>query len=81
MAIACHKEPGCVEYRIKWLQHRRIVIDPKRTPNAYREFVNYSYEMDKDGNFISRLPDKENHSIDAVAYALDRQIYSHKNSA
>lgn len=74
-AIMCHKEPGCVEYRVKWLQHRRIVIDPKRTPNAYREFVNYEYEKDRDGNFLSRLPDKDNHSIDAVAYALNSLIY------
>ncbi len=73
--LPCHKEPGCVEYRVKWLQHRRIVIDPARTPNAYREFVGYEYETDKDGNFLSRLPDKDNHTIDACAYALDRLIY------
>ena len=78
---ACHKEPGCVEYRVKWLQHRRIVIDPARTPNAYREFVNYSYDTDKDGNFLSRLPDRDNHSIDATAYALDRLIYRRGISA
>lgn len=77
-AIACHKEPGCVEYRVKWLQHRKIVIDPARTPNAYREFVNYQYATDKDGNFLSVLPDKDNHSIDCLAYALDRQIYFRK---
>ena len=73
--MACHKEPGCVEYRTKWLQHRKIVVDPARTPNAYRELVNYQYATDKDGNFLSVLPDKDNHAIDALAYALDRQIY------
>ena len=78
---SCHKEPGCVEYRVKWLQHRRIVIDPARTPNAYREFVNYSFDTDKDGNFLSRLPDRDNHSIDATAYALDRMIYRRGISA
>lgn len=74
-AIGCHKEPGCVEYRTKWLQHRRIVIDPARTPNAHREFVAYSYDTDKDGNILARLPDKDNHTIDAAAYALDTLIY------
>ncbi len=74
-AIACYKRPGCVEYRVKWMQHRKIVIDPKRTPNTYREFTSYSYDTDKDGNFISRLPDKDNHSIDALAYALEPLIY------
>ena len=78
---ACHKEPGCVDYRVKWLQHRRIIIDPARTPNAYREFVGYEYATDKDGNFISRLPDKDNHCVDSLAYALDRQIYSRKTPA
>ena len=74
-AIACQKFPGCVEYRVKWLQHRKLVIDPARTPNAYKEFVNYQYAVDKDGNFLSVLPDKDNHCIDATAYALDRVIY------
>lgn len=80
-AVACHKEPGCVEYRVKWLQHRRIVIDPKRTPEAYREFIGYSYGTDKDGNFVSTLPDKDNHSIDSLAYALNKLIYYKKISA
>ena len=80
-ARACHKAPGCVEYRIKWLQHRRIVIDPTRTPNAAREFANYEYEKDKDGNILSRLPDRDNHSIDALAYALNREIYTRGQTA
>ena len=74
-ARACHKEPGCVAYRVKWLQHRRIVVDPARTPNAARELANYEYERDKDGNMLSSLPDRDNHSIDSLAYALDREIY------
>lgn len=72
----CKKFPGCVEYRVKWLQHRKIVIDPSRTPNAHREFTNYQYATDRDGNFLSVLPDADNHSIDAVAYALDTVIYA-----
>lgn len=38
-AIACTKYPGSVAYGIKWLQHRKLIIDPKRTPNAYKEFA------------------------------------------
>ena len=80
-AIACRKFPGCVLYRIKWLQNRKLVIDPARTPNAYREFTNYEYLTDKDGVFLSDVPDKENHCIDATAYALDRLIYRRGESA
>jgi PBSX family phage terminase large subunit len=74
----CHKEPGCVMYRVKWLQSRRIVIDPKRTPESYKEFVNYTYKQDKDGNFLSVLPDANNHSIDSLAYALNEMIYTRR---
>ena len=72
---ACRKFPGCVLYRIKWLQNRRIVIDPARTPNAHREFTQYEYCRDKDGEFLADVPDKANHLIDALAYATDGLIY------
>lgn len=73
--IPCQKWPGCVQYRIKWLQHRRIVCDPRRTPNAHRELSQYEYKRSKDGELLADLPDANNHSIDALAYALDREIY------
>ena len=78
---ACTKYPGCVQYRVKWLQTKRLVIDPKRTPYALKEFTGYEYETTKDGEFTSELPDKENHTIDATAYALDRVINDKRNSA
>lgn len=49
------KGPGSVEYSMKWLQTRTIVIDPKRTPNAYKEFSEYEYERDKDGTEMKLL--------------------------
>ena len=79
--IACTKYPGVVQYRTKWLQNRRLVIDPARTPHAYREFSTYEYMTDKDGNFIADLPDKNNHCIDGVSYSLDRIINQRKASA
>lgn len=66
------KGPGSVEYGMKWLQGRKIVIDKRRTPNAYREFTHYEYERNKDGDIISGYPDKDNHLIDATRYALER---------
>lgn len=80
--IPCTKFAGCVEYRIKWLQHRKIIVDPKRTPNTARELQNYQYDIDKrTGEVLSTVPDKDNHSLDALAYSLDRVIYSRKHSA
>ena len=71
-AKAAVKGPGSVEYGMKWLQKRKIVIDKKRTPNAYREFVGYEYERNKEGDIISGYPDENNHTIDATRYALER---------
>ena len=80
--IPCQKFPGCVEYRIKWLQHRKIIVDPRRTPNTARELQNYHYDIDKrTGEILSSVPDKDNHSIDALGYSLDRVIYDRRHSA
>lgn len=65
------KGPGSVEYGMKWLQRRKIVIDKRRTPNAYKEIVGYEYERNKDGEIISGYPDKNNHAIDAVRYGME----------
>lgn len=70
-AIKAHKGPGSIEHGENWLDDlEAIVIDPKRCPNTAREFENIDYQIDKEGNTIPRLEDKDNHSIDAVRYAL-----------
>jgi len=67
------KGPDSVRYGIKWLQGlRHIYIDKKRCPETYHEFINYEYEQDRSGNFISAYPDADNHSIDATRYALEK---------
>ena len=69
---AARKGPDSVAYGMHWLQGRgRIYIDKRRAPNTYREFVGYEYERNKDGQFISAYPDKDNHAIDAVRYATE----------
>ena len=75
----CVKGAGSVEYGLKWLASRaKIVIDRKRCPETAREFESYEYLKDKDGNFISGYPDKDNHFIDAVRYALNDEIMRSK---
>ena len=67
------KGPESVRYGIKWLQGcNHIYIDKKRCPESWKEFSQYEYEQDKDGNFISAYPDANNHSIDATRYALEK---------
>lgn len=70
MAKPTEKFPGSVEYSMKWLQSlKEIVIDSNRCPQTAKEFLEYEYERDKDGNVISGYPDRNNHSIDSVRYA------------
>lgn len=61
--------PGSVRYTFEWLQCRRIVIDPSRTPRAYKEFISYEHDIDGSGNVIADYPDRDNHWIDATRYA------------
>lgn len=71
-AIAAKKGPDNVEFGIRWLQGlSAIVIDKKRCPNTYKEFVTYEYETTRDGQYISAYPDKNNHAIDAVRYGCE----------
>ena len=74
-AMRAYKRPASVRYRVNLLQHRKIIIDPARTPNAFREFTEYEYTTDKDGNITGELPDANNHAIDAVAYSLTPVIW------
>lgn len=69
------KGPGSVEHGIKWLQDlEQIIIDPERCPNTAREFTSYELERDGNGNLKGSYPDKDNHSIDSVRYALEDVI-------
>ena len=77
--IGAKKGPDSVDYGIKFLSEEieEIIIDPKRCPRAAKEFINYSLETDRNGEVISEYPDKDNHSIDAVRYALENDMRSY----
>lgn len=71
-AKGAKKGPDSIDYGIKFLQNlETIVIDPIRCPNTAREFKTYEYEKDKFGNFKSKYPDENNHSIDSTRYAIE----------
>ena len=66
------KGPDSVDYGVRWLQNlAHIYIDRHRAPNTYREFISYEYEHNREGQFISAYPDKDNHAIDAVRFACE----------
>jgi phage terminase large subunit len=71
-ARGAEKGPESVKYSMKWLQSlAAIVIDAERCPYTAEEFLSYELEQDKDGNFISEYPDRNNHFIDMTRYATN----------
>lgn len=73
------KGPDSVEYGIKFLQSlEEIVIDNIRCPNAAEEFLNYELEPDGNDGFKDGYPDKNNHAIDAVRYAMEDDMSMRK---
>ena len=69
------KGPDSIDYGIRWLQSlTKIYIDKRRAPNTFREFVSYEYERNREGQFISAYPDRDNHTIDSVRYGLERAM-------
>ena len=73
--------PGSVRRTHEWLQCRKIVIDPARTPRAYKEFTEYEHDTDKNGEVIDGYPDRNNHFIDALRYATSPLSMRRGNSA
>lgn len=61
--------PGSVRRTHEWLQCRKIVVDPKRTPRIYKELTEYEHDVDRNGEVIDGYPDRNNHWIDALRYA------------
>ncbi|MEH7355081.1 PBSX family phage terminase large subunit [Neobacillus drentensis] len=73
------KGPDSVEYGVKFLQSlEAIIIDDLRCPETAREFLTYELDKDANGNFKASFPDKNNHAIDAVRYALNDEAMKFK---
>lgn len=76
---AAKKGPDSIEYGVKFLQDlEQIVIDDERCPETAREFLTYELEKDAHGNFKAGYPDKNNHAIDMVRYAMNDEAMQFK---
>lgn len=53
---------------------REIVIDPERCPLTFAEFTLKEYMRDKEGRWIDEIADGNDHSIDAVRYAMMEDV-------
>lgn len=68
------KGPDSREHGFMWLQNlEHIYIDPVRCPNAAREFAEYEYEQDANGNWRADYPDRDDHCLsgDTVVHTAE----------
>lgn len=57
---------------VMWLQGlNHIYIDKLLTPITYKEFNEYTYEIDKNGEITNKPKNGNDHSIDSTRYALN----------
>lgn len=63
------------KFSYEWLAGlREIVIDSQRCPLTFEEFSLKEYMQDRDGSWIDEIPDGNDHSIDAVRYAMMEDV-------
>lgn len=61
----------------RWLSSVRWVIDPERCPRLAAEVRAKQYERLSSGQFVERIPDGDDHWIDATRYAVMRLVSRH----
>lgn len=69
--VSAVKGPGSLEDGVQFLKAFDIVVHP-RCKNVIEELTLYGYKIDQHtGEVLSELEDKNNHTIDALRYALE----------
>lgn len=71
-ALPTEKGKDSILHGIQWLQQHTIYVD-KKCVNTIREFQQYQWQKDKDGNSIKKPIDKNNHIMDSLRYAYNRE--------
>ena len=56
---------------IQFLQGFKIYVHPTCT-HAIEEFNTYLFDQDKQGNWLNKPIDKNNHFLDALRYSVER---------
>ena len=69
--VPCRKGKDSILQGINFLQDFKIIIHP-RCEKTIEEFSSYCYQQDKEGNWLNRPEDKNNHIIDALRYSVEK---------
>lgn len=65
------KGAGSVNAGLDFMKQFKIYIHPS-CEHTIEEFDTYVYQQDKDGNWLNKPVDDNNHVIDAIRYSLER---------
>jgi phage terminase large subunit len=68
--IGANKGPGSVNQGIQYVQDQKIRVT-KRSLNLIKEYRNYLWDTDKDGNIITVPAGGFDHLMDAVRYGME----------
>lgn len=73
--IGAKKGKDSITFGIDWLKQQNIIID-KKCVNHIKEFQQYQWKKDANGNAVSppKPIDKNNHLIDALRYAYEEDM-------
>lgn len=76
---AASKWKGSVEDGVAWYRSfDEIIVHPDTAGPFLKECKRYSYQVNKAGDVLPKIEDKENHWIDAGRYACDPLIQARK---
>jgi len=75
--IPSTKGPGSVNQGIQYVQDQKIFVT-KRSTNIIREYRNYLWLEDKDGNTLNKPDHLFSHSMDAIRYAISSFLTNKK---
>lgn len=65
------KKPDSIMHGIQFLQGFKIYVHPTCI-HAIEEFNTYLFDQDKQGNWLNKPIDKNNHFLDALRYSVER---------
>ena len=78
--LPAEKGPGSIKQGIDTVQYQRISVT-KRSVNTIKEYRNYMWITDKDGKIINQPEGGNDHSMDALRYALSSLLKHDTGSA
>lgn len=73
------KGQGSIMQGVQFIQGFKIYVHPTCV-NTIEELNTYTFEQDKEGNWLNKPIDANNHLLDALRYSLERFHLPHKQT-